>query len=118
MPRATNPDPTISDDPLVNPTGRDATSEYTTDTDDPELRAREQNKLSTLLALLNNEDWEYANATFETIFPDYLDTCDRYEYYRAAVTLADNFEDFTISRGTAEARLNYLLEKCDKPGAE
>ncbi len=118
LPQSAAQDPTVSEDPLVNPTGRDATSEYTADTDNPELRAREQNKIDTLLSLLNDEDWEYANATFETIFPDYLDTCGRYEYYRAAVVLADNFEDFTISRDTAESRLNYLLEKCDNAGAE
>ncbi len=118
LPQSTTQDPTVSEDPLINPTGRDATSEYTADTNDPELRAREQNKIDTLIALLNEEDWEYANATFETIFPDYLDTCGRYEYYRAAVVLADNFEDFTVSRDTAESRLNYLLEKCDSSGAE
>ena len=114
IPRSFESDPTIGEDPLVNPTGREASSEYTTNTSDPELRAREQNKLDTLLALVNDESWEYANATFETIFPDYLDACGRYEYYRAARALSENFESFSISRETAETRMDYLLEKCDK----
>ena len=111
-------DPTISDNPLVNPAGRDASSEYTKDTNDPEIHTRELNKLNTMLDLIADEQWEYANATFETIFPDYLDICERYDYYRSAVTLADNFENFTVSRETAETRMNYLLEKCGSSEAE
>ena len=106
---------TLEEDPLVNPTGREATSEYAdTSADDPELRASETEKLDTVLALLGQEDWEYANALFETIFPRYLDNCGRYDYYRAAVLLADNFEGFTISRETAEARMNALVSKCSR----
>ena len=118
LPNSTSSDPTATDDPLVNPAGRDASSEYTDNTDDPELRASEQEKLDSMLELIAEEDWEYANATFETIFPSYLDTCGRYDYYRAAVLLADNFEGFLVSRDTAETNMNYLLERCGKSRTE
>jgi len=111
-------DPTISDNPLVNPAGRDASSEYTSDTNDPDIHLREQNKLSTLLNLISDENWEYANAIFETIFPDYLDTCERYDYYRSAVTLADNFASFSIPRDSAESRMNYLIKECGSSEAK
>ena len=98
--------------PLVNPTGREASGEYTEDITDPKLQASEQKKLTTVYELIEEQDWEYANALFETIFPAYLTDCGRYDYYRYALTLADNFENFSIPRETAESRMSNYQGKC------
>ena len=112
-------DLTSDGDPLVNPTGREASSEYTVDKlDDPELRAGEQSKLSSVITLISEEDWEYARALFNTIFPDYLDACGKYDYYRAASTLADHISDFAISHERAAERMKALLDKCNRPAEE
>lgn len=118
LPGAKKSDESFGEDPNVNPTGREVTSEYTGDFDNPELRASEQEKLNTVLSLIQKKDWEYANALFETIFPDYLDSCGKYDYYRSAVTLADNFEEFTIDRELAESRMNVLVSRCDRGTSE
>lgn len=117
--RANAPDPTSDGDPLVNPTGREASSEYTVDKlNDPELRANEQSKLESVLVLISEEDWNYAHALFNTIFPDYLDACGKYDYYRAALRLADNIPDFAISRERATERMDILLKTCNRPAEE
>lgn len=100
---------------LVNPTGREATSsENIPAFTDPEARAYEQEKLNTVLELVKQDDWEYTNALFETIFPNYLDNCGKYDYYRAAIILADNFEGFAISREVATARAEELFSSCSR----
>lgn len=100
---------------LVNPTGRESASSGNLPAfDDPETRAYEQEKLNTVLELVKQDDWEYTNALFETIFPDYLDNCGKYDYYRAAIILADNFEGFSISREVAVTRAEELLKSCDR----
>lgn len=118
MTKSSGPDETFGDDPHVNPTGRETSNEYSTNYNDPEIRASEQEKLNTVLELISAKDWEYANALFETIFPNYLDTCGKYDYYRAAVSLADNFEAFAIQREVAETRMNTLLPRCDRASSE
>jgi len=111
--------PTSDGDPLVNPTGREASSEYTVDRlNDPELRASEQSKLDSVLTLISEKDWEYASSLFSTIFPDYLDACGKYDYYRAAVLLADNVADFNISRERATERMDTLIETCNRSSKE
>ncbi|MBR2586883.1 hypothetical protein IKE71_00705 [Candidatus Saccharibacteria bacterium] len=115
LPKSNSADENFGDDPLVNPTGREATSEYIdASADDPDLRANEENKLSAVLVYIKNEDWESANASFETIFPRYLDTCGKYDYYRAAVSLANNFKNFSLPLETAETRRDALASKCSK----
>ena len=100
------------DAPLVNPTGREASSEYTEDTTDPDLRASEQDKLNTVIALVNREDWEYANALLETIFPAYLELCQKYEYYRAAQTISEHIPDFSITPDYISSRIDELEHQC------
>ena len=56
--RSNTTDPTSDGNPLVNPTGREASSEYTVDKlDDPDLRASEQSKLDSVLTLISEKDW-------------------------------------------------------------
>jgi len=98
--------------PLVNPTGREASSEYTDNTSDSELRAAEQDKLNSVMSLIAREDWEHANAFFKTIFPAYLDSCGKYDYYRTALSLAKNFSNFSISEETALTRSEELALEC------
>lgn len=113
--RSNTTDPTSDGNPLVNPTGREASSEYSADKlDDPDLRASEQSKLNSVLTLISEKDWEYARALFNTIFPDYLDSCGKYDYYRAAIVLADNVSDFAISRERATERMDILIKKCNR----
>lgn len=117
--RSNTTDPTSDGNPLVNPTGREASSEYTVDKlDDPDLRASEQSKLDSVLTLISEKDWEYARALFNTIFPDYLDYCGKYDYYHAATVLADNVSDFAISRERATERMNILITKCNRSTKE
>lgn len=107
------------DSPLVNPTGHEASSEYTIDRlNDPELRAGEQSKLNSVFTLISEKDWEYARALFNTIFPDYLDDCGKYDYYRAAVTLADNIANFAISHELATERMEALAKTCNYSAEE
>ena len=114
IPRLTQEEEAIEDDPVVNPTGREITSEYVdTAADDPELRTGEEEKLGTVLSLIKNQDWEFANALFETIYPRYLDNCGKYEYYRAALTLSTNFENFSIDADVAGERMEALSKKCN-----
>ncbi len=115
IPKLSTPAPTPAPESLVNPTGREAaSSENAPSLDDPEARAYEQEKLDTVLALLTQDDWEYTNALFETIFPDYLDACGKYDYYRAAVALSENFEGFSISYDVASARAEELFKNCNR----
>lgn len=114
VPKLTTPAPTPEPEPLVNPTGRKAASSDIPSFDDPEARAYEKEKLDTVLALLSQNDWEYTNALFETIFPNYLDACGKYDYYRAAVALSENFEGFSISHEVATARAEELFQTCDR----
>lgn len=113
IPRLVAPEEAIEDNPDVNPTGREATSEYAdTAADDPELRTSEQDKLNTVLSLVGKGDWEFANAIFETIFPRYLDDCGKYDYYRAALSISENFENFSIDVETITTRRNVFYERC------
>ena len=115
IPKLSTPAPTPEPEPLVNPTGREAASSKDAPSfDDPEARAYEQEKLNTVLALLNQDDWEYTNALFETIFPNYLDACGKYDYYRAATVLSENFEGFSISHDVATARAEELCKNCHR----
>lgn len=119
IPKLSAPQTEPEPEPLVNPTGREAASNDNLPAfDDPETRAYEQEKLDTVLALLTQDDWEYTNALFETIFPNYLDNCGKYDYYRAAVVLSENFEGFSISRDTASARAEDLFKTCDRAAEE
>lgn len=114
--RSDSSNPVLDDDPLINPAGREASSEYTADNlDDPELRAGEQSKLNSVLILISEEDWSYAYSLFNTIFPEYLDACGKYDYYRAAAFLADNIADFPVSKERATERMNILITKCKRP---
>jgi len=99
---------------VVNPTGRKSAIEDAPELDDPETREGEQQKLDAVFVLMEEDDWEYVNALFETIFPDYLDDCGKYDYYRAAAIIADNFEKFAIPKDEALSRSELLLEKCDR----
>ena len=111
--------PQTKSEPLVDPTGREAASNKNSlAPDDSKVRAYEQEKLNTVFALLAQDDWEYANALFETIVPSYLDACGKYDYYRATVVLAENFEGFSISRDTASARAEELSKTCDRAAEE
>lgn len=114
-PRLSQPQTPSASEPLVNPTGREAAT--TSDLpafDDPETQAYEQEKLDTVFKLFERGDWEYANAYFETIFPNYLTPCGKYDYYRAATILAENITNFTISRNAAAERATILQKDCDR----
>ncbi|MBR3319755.1 hypothetical protein IKG20_00375 [Candidatus Saccharibacteria bacterium] len=102
------------DNPLINPTGREASGEYTDNLNDPELRESEHQKLVTVMSLTIESDWDYARALFETIFPEYLDSCDKYDYYRVSLLLDDNLDDFEIARDRATERMQSHLSKCDR----
>ena len=97
---------------ITNPVGRETSTDYTNDPDSPELRAVEQEKLDALNELIDEKDWRYANATFKTIYPDYLDDCGKYSYYRAALTLAEKFEYFTLDAEMLTSRAEVYAEKC------
>ncbi len=115
-PQLTQPRAQSTPEPLVNPTGREATSSDNLPAfDDPETRARTRQELNVVLDLLRaGNDWEYANALFETIFPDYLDACGKYDYYQAAATLADHIANFPISRSDALENVAKLLPECNR----
>ena len=118
IPNFTQPATPSEPETLVNPTGREAaSSENLPAFDDPETRAYEQEKLDTVLALTAQDDWEYTNALFETIFPDDLDDCGKYDYYRAAIILSENVEGFAISHDVATARAEELVKKCNRGAA-
>lgn len=119
IPKLSTPEPTPEPEPVVNPTGRESASkENIPSLDDPEARAYEQEKLDTVLALITQDDWEYTNALFETIFPDYLDDCGKYDYYRAAIALSKNFESFSIPYDVATERAEKLYKNCDRAATE
>lgn len=116
--KATAVDETFGDNPRVNLTGREASDEYTDNVNDPEIRTSEEEKLGTVLGLISAQEWENANALFGTIFPNYLDTCGKYDYYQAAMNLADNYEGFSVERETVETRLEVLSKRCKRADAE
>ena len=102
------------ENPLVNPAGREASSEYSVDgANNRELHATEQKKLNTANALALQEKWEAANALFETIFPAYLDTCEQYQYYSLAAILAANIDNFSIQNSTIGRRIDQLRQHCE-----
>ncbi len=118
IPNVSNPNAPVEPEEIVNPTGRKSAIDDAPAFDDPETRKGEQEKLNAVFALMDEGDWEYINALFETIFPDYLDDCGKYDYYRAAVTIADNFEKFTISKDVAVSRAEELLSTCNRSNQE
>ncbi len=106
--------------PLVNPTGREASSEYTEEINDPAQRAIEQEHIETVRALIEEGNYDLANAMFEIIYPAYLDACGRYDYWRSAVELIDNFEGFSkkITREDADRFTQDNLSQCTTPSNE
>lgn len=110
--------PLEEENPLVNPTGREASSEYTEEINDPEQRAVEQEHLDSVRELIKEGDWAMAAEMFEIVYPAYLDNCGRYDYWRSAVELLDNVEYFTIngaSREDAEKFAAQNLTRCTNP---
>ena len=111
-------DETFGDDPRVNLVGRRVPEECTGNTGDSEIRASEEQKLGTVIRLITDKDWEHANALFETIFPAYLNTCGKYQYYQSALSLSDNFSGFLAKRETVATRLGVLSALCNQSKTE
>lgn len=80
--------------------------------DDSETQASEQEKLSTVIALISDEDWENAAALIETISPKILNDCNKLYYYRSVSTISDHFDSLSVSKDVAEMHIEQLENAC------
>ena len=100
---------------VTNPVGNELpVAETNNQNDRAEQRADELKKLESLRLAIETEDWNFANTTFDSIFPAYLDACGQRDYYSYAETLRSRIEGFALKESDISAGYDAAVEACLK----
>ncbi len=80
--------------------------------EDAKLRSNEEEKLSTVVALVAQEDWEHASALLETISPRNLSECSKLYYYRSVINISAHIKNENLPIEAATVNVERLKDAC------